>query len=564
MNIFKNLFDKCGDAVLVVNEQAELTYANPLAWERLGDPLGLLTATPEQAQGKLWEKQQGRLIEQQRSLLQAVMAHQPGLSQEFLLQRSPAATWLAVTSQALHLPSLDFHGWLLLMHEVSPSPDSGNSHSSLASRDVLTSLINRTILMERIQQALDQSHQTQQAGIAILCVDIMRLKAINDTFGYLAGDRLLVEIVHRLSNSLRPTVTIARLGGDEFIVLVEDIATEAAAIAIAEALHAQMVSPFVINGYEINIGLNIGISLSHSQSIDADTLLRQADRAMTEAKQHFGERYRIFAGELTPTTEDALHLEMSLKQAIENGELYLEYQPMVLVRTQEIVGMESLVRWQHPDQGVLAPGQFIDIAERTGLIIPLGWWVLEESCRQLKVWQETIPQAQHLFVSVNMSSQQFAQPDVLDRIKAILQRTRLSPEFLKIEMTESVLIENSESIIEILAAIRDLGIRLSVDDFGTGYSSLSYLHRFPVDTLKIDRSFLENADSDYEKLEILQSVVRLAWNLGLEVVAEGIETQKHLAQVQALRCESGQGFLFSPPLDQTAMAAILRARSTAT
>jgi EAL domain-containing protein (putative c-di-GMP-specific phosphodiesterase class I) len=236
---------------------------------------------------------------------------------------------------------------------------------------------------------------------------------------------------------------------------------------------------------------------------------------------------------------------------------------MVLVRTQEIVGMESLVRWQHPEQGVLAPGQFIDIAERTGLIIPLGWWVLEESCRQLKVWQETIPQAQHLFVSVNMSSQQFAQPDVLDRIKAILQRTRLSPEFLKIEMTESVLIENSESIIEILAAIRDLGIRLSVDDFGTGYSSLSYLHRFPVDTLKIDRSFLENADSDYEKLEILQSVVRLAWNLGLEVVAEGIETQKHLAQVQALRCESGQGFLFSRPLDQTAMAAILRARSTA-
>jgi len=563
MNIFKNLFNRCCDAVVIVNEQAELTYANALAWELLGDPFKVLTAPPGQAQGKLWEQQQGRLIEQQRSLLQTVMACQPVLSQDFLLRRSPTGAWLAVTTQAFHLPNLDFHGWLLLIHEVGQSPDNSDWHSSLASRDVLTCWINRTILLERIQQALQQSQQHQQAGIAILCVDITRLKAINDTFGYLAGDRLLVEIVHRLSNSLRPNDTIARLGGDEFIVLAEDVATEAAAIAIAEALHAQMVTPFAINGYELNIGLNIGISLSHPQLVDADTLLRQADRAMTDVKQHFGERYRIFAGELTPSSEDALHLEMSLKQAIDNGELYLEYQPMVLVRTQEIVGMESLVRWQHPEQGVITPSQFINIAERTGLIIPLGWWVLEESCRQLKVWQETIPQAQNLFMSVNMSRQQFAQPDVLDRIKTILQRTQLSPEFLKIEMTEGVLIENSESIIEILAAIRDLGIRLSVDDFGTGYSSLSYLHRFPVDTLKIDRSFLENADSDYEKLEILQSVVRLAWNLGLEVVAEGIETQKHLAQVQALRCESGQGFLFSRPLDQTAMAAILRSRSTA-
>ncbi|RZM82871.1 sensor domain-containing protein [Leptolyngbya iicbica] len=563
MDIFKSLFDRCCDAVVIVNEQAELIYANLAACQLLDDPSGVLTAMPGQDEGQLWEKQQGRLIEQSGSLLQAVLAHEPVLHQEFLLQRSHTATWLAVTSQAFHLPSLDFHGVLLLMHEVNPSPDSDDLRSSLASRDVLASLINRSILMDRIQQALQQDHQTQQGGIAILCVDITRLKTVNDAFGYLAGDRLLVEIVARLSSSLRPKDVIARLGGDEFIVLLEDIETEAAAIAMAEALHAQMATPFVINGCEIGIGLNIGISLSRAQILDADTLLRQADRAMTEAKCHFGERYRIFAGELTTSPEDTLHLEMSLKQAIEKGEMYLEYQPMVLVRMQEIIGVESLVRWQHPEQGSLSPGQFINIAERTGLIIPLGWWVLEESCRQLKEWQETIPQAQNLFVSVNMSSQQFAQPDVLDRIKAILQRTRLSPQSLKIEMTESVLINNSESIIEILAAIRDLGIRLSVDDFGTGYSSLSYLHRFPVDTLKIDRSFLENADSDYEKLEILQSVVRLAWNLGLEVVAEGIETPKHLAQVQALRCESGQGFLFSRPLNKTAMEAILQSQATA-
>ena len=559
MNIFKNLFDRCSDAVVIVDQQAEVTYANLPACNLLGDPATILAQTYGQTDAHLWEKQQGRLIRHPESLLQVVSANPSTSSQEFLLQQA-AATWLAVTSHAFHFPSLDFHGVLLQLHDVSPASDSDNSLRNLANQDVLSSLISRTILMERIRHALHQIRQNQQTGIAILCVDITRLKAVNDTFGYLAGDRLLVEIVHRLSSSLRPTDTISRLGGDEFVILLGSIATEAEAIAIAEALHGQMMPPFVINDCEINVGLNIGISLSASQAIDADTLLRQADLAMTEAKKHFNERYRIFSGELA-TTEDPLRLEMSLKQAIESGELYLEYQPMVLVRTQEIIGVESLVRWQHPDQGSLSPGHFIDIAERTGLIMPLGWWVLEESCRQLKTWQETIPKAENLFVSVNVSSQQFAQPDVLDRIKSILQRTGLAPECLKIEMTESVLINNSESIIEILAAIRELGIRLSVDDFGTGYSSLSYLHRFPVDTLKIDRSFLENADSDYEKLEILQSVVRLAWNLGLEVVAEGIETRKHLAQVQALRCESGQGFLFSPPLQKAAMETILRAQA---
>ncbi len=563
MDIFENLFSSCGDAVVIADHQAAIVYANHQAHTLLGRPLSLLTETGDHDNCKIWERQHQQLVPHQESLLQVVSSSQVLTNQEFLLQdsqdSSAVATWITITSHAFHLPSLDFRGVLLLISDMSHQ-DPTKHVSSLASRDVLTGLINRTIFMDRMQYALAKADQDEQQLVAILCVDITRLKAVNDTFGYVAGDRLLVEIVNRLKHSLRPVDSLARLGGDEFTILLEDVASDAEVIAIAEKLHAQMAAPFVIEEYEINVNLNIGISLSRSSNIDADTLLRQADFAMTEVKKHFGERYRVFTGDLDPATDNSLHLEMSLRRAIEQGELYLEYQPIFLVRTQEIIGVESLVRWQHPTRGSLSPGQFITIAEKTGLIIPLGWWVLEESCRQLKAWQDTIAAAKNLFVSVNMSSQQFAQKDVLDRIKAILQKTGLSPKFLKIEMTESVLINNSESIIEILEAIRTLGIRLSVDDFGTGYSSLSYLHQFPVDTLKIDRSFLENADSDFEKLEILQSVVRLAWNLGLEVVAEGIETQKHLAQVQALRCESGQGFLFSRPLQKAAMEAILQSQ----
>ncbi|NEQ44433.1 MAG: bifunctional diguanylate cyclase/phosphodiesterase [Leptolyngbya sp. SIOISBB] len=562
MDIFENLFSSCGDAVVIADQQAAIVYANHQARTLLGGPLTLLTETGDYDNCKLWERRHKELVPHHESLLQVVLSSQALTNHEFLLQEaSAAATSITVTSHAFHLPSLNFRGVLLLMSDLSHQ-DPAKHANSLASRDVLTGLINRTIFMDRLQHALAKTCQDDHRLVAILCVDVTRLKAVNDTFGYLAGDRLLVEIVTRLNHSLRQADSLSRLGGDEFTILLEDVSSEAEVIAIAETLHAQMAAPFVVDDYEINVSLNIGISLSYSPNIGADTLLRQADFAMIEAKKHFGEPYRIFVGDLDTATDTSLHLEMSLKRAIHQGELYLEYQPIFLVRTQEIIGVESLVRWQHPTRGSLTPGQFITIAEKTGLIIPLGWWVLEESCRQLKEWQDSIPTAHNLFISVNMSSQQFAQKDVLDRITTILQKTGLSPTFLKIEMTESVLINNSESIIEILEAIRALGIRLSVDDFGTGYSSLSYLHQFPVDTLKIDRSFLENADSDFEKLEILQSVVRLAWNLGLEVVAEGIETQKHLAQVQALRCESGQGFLFSRPLQRAAMEAILQSPTT--
>lgn len=563
MDLFENLFNSCGDAVVIANHQAEILYANDQARSLLGPNLSLLTDPIKRSDCTVWEMQAGQLSQRVDNLLTTVLS-KPALSnQEFLLQCAPMrnSTWLAIASHTFYLTNFDFQGALFLIHSVSHEQAAIEQLNQATHSDELTGLVNRTIFMDRIQHALVKTQKDTSTFVAILCIDVIRLKAVNDTFGYLAGDRLLVEIANRLNQCLHPEDTLSRLGGDEFTVLLEGVSSYSEVIAIADTLYEQMATPFQLEGHEINIGISIGISLGNHQTPSADALLRQADLAMTEVKARYGERYCLFEADMAPNTDNSLHLEMSLRKAISNGELYLEYQPIFLVRTQAVIGVESLVRWQHPTQGSLAPGQFIPLAEKTGLIIPLGWWVLEESCRQLKEWQDTIPTAQTLFISVNMSSQQFAQKDVLDRITAILQKTGLSPTFLKIEMTESVLIDNSESIIEILEAIRAIGIRLSVDDFGTGYSSLSYLHQFPVDTLKIDRSFLENSDSDFEKLEILQSVVRLAWNLGLEVVAEGIETQKHLAQVQALRCESGQGFLFSRPLKEADMGKILRSQA---
>ncbi|MEM1308222.1 MAG: EAL domain-containing protein [Cyanobacteria bacterium P01_H01_bin.153] len=559
MDTFEAIFQNCGDAVVVIDDQAHPVYVNARAQSLLAAAPTLLTAPTDYTGCELWEmcsQQPQRFAD---SLSQAVLATAPERHREFIMRCSSAQgeTWLAISGHGFALPSSDFQGGLLFIRDVSHQNILVETIGHEPRHDELTGLVNRAIFMDRIEHALTKVHADKSTFIAVLCLDVVRLKAVNDSFGYAAGDRLLVEITRRLKGNLRCEDTLSRLGGDEFTVLLEQVSSYSEVLAIADAMHQELVVPFKVADYEINIGVNIGISLGSHQTPDADTLLRQADLAMNEAKARFEERYCVFEDDMAAVADNSLYLEMSLRRAIKNSEFYLVYQPIFLVRTQAVIGVESLLRWHHPTQGVISPTQFIPLAEKTGLIIPLGWWVLEESCRQLKEWQTTIPGAENLFISVNMSSRQFAQRELLEGIQQILAKTGLSPRFLKIELTESVLIDNSDSIIGILDGIRKMGIKLSIDDFGTGYSSLSYLHQFPVDTLKIDRSFLENADSDFEKLEILQSVVRLAWNLGLEVVAEGIETQRHLAQVKALRCESGQGYLFSKPLRSHQMERLL-------
>ena len=564
MDIYAALFGNCGDAVVIANDQAQIIFANAAAQALFHNDFSVLTGSTDRSDSRLFfEVNDASAIREASFPLKRVIAGMNFCDREFRLQSSEAAPniWLSITGYPLLLPTTSQHGGILIIRDISKYRAIDLKKVRDSFRDKLTGLVSSNVFMDRIEHALIRVEQKENGLIAVFYIDIKRLKAVNDTFGYIAGDQLLVAVVNRLQASLRPTDTLSRLGGDKFALLVEDVTSFSQVSAIAETIHETLQAPFPIQGNNINVDVSLGISLGNNLSQTADTLLRQADIAMNWAKEAFGEKYCVFKDSMQADDDsNSLHLEMDLKKAIENHELFLEYQPIFLIRTQKIIGVEPLVRWNHPCRGLLPPSQFIRLAEKTGLVIPLGWWVLKESCHQLKFWQETIPQAKQLFISVNMSSQQFSQKDLPGKIKQILDAVNLLPKSLKIEITEGVLIENSNSIIETLKAIRSMGIKLSIDDFGTGYSSLSYLHKFPFDTLKIDRSFLENADSDFEKLEILQSVVRLAWNLGLEVVAEGIETQKHFNQIKALRCESGQGFLFSKPLDAHAMEILLRSQ----
>ena len=556
MDMYASLFGECGDAIVIADEQSQIIFANAKAQSLFAArPSVLLKPLPDTPHTVSVVIEPGAAAYYP---LQEVLAGANLCDRECLLQSSSPLhqTWLSITGYTIQLPEPPHHGALLLIRDITHQKATTVTPKSSSNPADWQGLADRTAFMTRITVALQQAQQ-RQTLVAVLCLDVKRLKAVNDTFGYLAGDRLLIEIADRLIHILRPSDTLSRLGGDEFTLLIEQVHAAADVVAFVKTIHEALAPPFHVEGHDINIDVNVGIGFGNNTAPDADALLRQADIAMNRAKHDFGADYCVFEGFMQADADDSLHLEMALKRAIANQEFFLEYQPIFWVRTQAIIGVESLVRWHHPEQGLLPPAKFIPVAEKTGLIIPLGWWILEESCRQLKAWQDTLTNAETLFVSVNMSSKQFAQKDVLERIKGILKTTGLAATALKIEITESVLIENSSSIIEILQAIRDLGIKLSVDDFGTGYSSLSYLHKFPVDTLKIDRSFLENADSDFEKLEILQSMVHLAWNLGLEVVAEGIETPRHFAQIKALRCESGQGFLFSKPLSTQAFEEIL-------
>jgi diguanylate cyclase (GGDEF)-like protein len=548
MNLPAELFANCGDGIVLVNHQRQLLLVNSPAEACFPGQSQVLTGTNVTPEVVFWQVDPISGKRHQAHPMDAVLAGESFSDREYLVQSEQAPDrWLSVTGWPVQLAPGQAAG-MLILRDTTHRHAIAQQKRQAGLRDKLTGLVNRPVLIDRLQQALIRHQKESQQRIAVLCLDVRRLKAVNDAFGYTAGDQLLLEVTRRCSQVLRPGDTLCRFGGDEFTLLLEDSTSSVEAIELAEAILERLSEPVFLQDHDIHIEAAIGISFSSPECLDPDLLIKRADLAMYRAKQTFGNQYCVFEASMETDTNDSLRLEIALKKGIEKGEMFLHYQPIYLIHNQKIIGFESLVRWQHPTEGLLSPGQFIPLAEKTGLIIPLGWWVLQESCQQLKQWQTEIPETEKLFISVNMSSNQFAQPDVVERVDAILKRTGLSPHCLKIEITEGVLIQNSASIIEILKAIRSLGVKLSVDDFGTGYSSLSYLHQFPVDTLKIDRSFLENADADFEKLEILQSVVRLAWNLGLEVVAEGIETPKHFAQIKALRCESGQGFLFSRPL----------------
>ena len=417
-----------------------------------------------------------------------------------------------------------------------------------ALHDSLTQLPNRALFMDRLEQQLKRTKTQENYEFAVLFLDLDRFKVVNDSVGHVIGDKLLVEIARRLEQCINPTDTVARLGGDEFAILLENIQSIEVATLVAERIYQAFILPFNLEGYELFITTSIGIALSSDGYEKPENILRDADLTMYSAKERGKARYEVFDPAMHEVAIKRLQLETDIRKGLERQEFEIYYQPITSLVTGNLSGFEALARWQHPIRGLITPTEFIPIAEETGFIIPLGDWLLKEACKQLRSWHIKYNLNPPLKISVNLSGKQLQRPNLVERIAEILKETELDGQFLKLEITESILMDNLEVTTNILLALREKKIQLSIDDFGTGYSSLSYLHRFPVDTLKIDRSFIDRIQSNQDNSAIVKAIITLAHLLNMDVIAEGIETNSQLAQLKLLKCEHGQGYYFAKPL----------------
>ncbi len=426
--------------------------------------------------------------------------------------------------------------------------------------DPLTSLPNRVLFNQRLKQATSGSGQ--DALVGVMMIDMDRFKGINDTLGHAVGDELLREAAGRLAGSVRPQDTMARFGGDEFVVLLPGMADRSALEGVAGAILAKLDQPFVLEGKEVFVTCSIGIALHPLDSAAAGDLLRYADSAMYQAKRAGGRTYRFYSKALTRDATTRLALESALRYAIEREELELHYQPKVSFGTNEVIGSEALLRWHKPGIGSIPPSKFVPIAEETGLISELGKWVLREACRAAAEWNAgnagSAGRAAAHVVSVNLSARQFQSDDLVSVIEQTLKETGCRPEYLELEITESLLLVESDAVLAALSAFRALGLSIAIDDFGTGYSSLSYLGRFPIDTLKIDKSFVQEIAAHGRHTELVKAIISIGHCLGLQIVAEGVETIQQAQFLAANHCEFAQGFLYSKPLSKSDMASFPR------
>ena len=427
-----------------------------------------------------------------------------------------------------------------------------------AFHDTLTRLPNRTLFMDRLQHAMARSAR-RHGTFAVLFLDLDRFKVVNDSLGHETGDRLLVAVAERLRDCLRPEDTAARFGGDEFIILLEDTTSVHEAVQVAERILGALRAPFRISKREVVVSASIGIVLDHPERQRPAELLRDVDVAMYRAKAKGKATYEVFDLGMNARALERLEREADLRRALARGELRVYYQPKVVLATGRLFGAEALVRWEHPRRGLLLPGEFVPLAEETGLIQAIDRWVLGEACRQARIWHERYPSDPPLLLSVNISARQFLGPDLVADVARVLQETRAVPGSVALEITEGVLMEDVEATIATLQGLKDLGLLLAIDDFGMGYSSLSYLKRFSVNILKIDRAFVAGLGRVPEDTAIVEAVIGLARALGLLVTAEGVETAAQAAQLHALGCTLGQGYYFARPLPSDATEALVAA-----
>lgn len=542
---FHSVIQSASDAILLVNEEGKITLWNKAAEltfgytedEILGFPIASLMGA-RYAQKTLAAGLQftleNILAPFAGKIIEAAGRHKDG--SEFPLELS-GSVWK--TSEGVY--------YTAIIRDITKRRAFESRLLHEATHDSLTGLPNRAHFTTILQSAIANVKANKYQQFAVLFLDLDRFKVINDGLGHVVGDKLLVSIAERLQSCVRPGDIVSRFGGDEFTILLNNIRDYEMVTEIAERLQTKLSAPFKVDNHEVFTSASIGIILSDTAHEHPESFLRDADTAMYRAKESGKARYEIFNNSMHVRNMNLLQTENDLRRAIERQEFRVFYQPIVMLETGETNEFEALIRWEHPEHGFISPNDFIPIAEETGLIIPIGEWVLEESCRQISDWRKRFHNKQ-IAVSVNLSAKQLMHPTLIKKVKDIMQNSNLPPEFLKLEVTESMVMDNADIALEVLSELCALGVRLSTDDFGTGYSSLSYLHKFPFERLKIDRSFIGKMDSDPKSEEIVRTILTLAENLHLEVVAEGIETEAQFLRLRELGCRLGQGFLFSKPV----------------
>jgi diguanylate cyclase (GGDEF)-like protein/PAS domain S-box-containing protein len=536
------------------NLSTNVVHFSPRWKAMLGYEESQIGDRPEEWFDRIHDADRGRVKEE-------IAAHQKGLTPHFesehrVLHKDGSFRWMLSRGVAVHDASEN------ALRMAGSQTDITEGKVS----DPLTGLPNRLLFIDRVGRLIKHTKRRKDQLFAVLFLDLDGFKMINDSMGHLIGDQLLLGVAKRLEKCLRSadtvarlgeTFTVARLGGDEFTVLLDDIKDPSDAKRAADRMMKALASPFMLGGKEVFTSVSIGIALSNSAYEQPEDILRDADTAMYRAKSLGKARYEVFDADMRASVLARLQLETDLRHALERGEFRNFYQPIVALASGEIAGFEALLRWQHPTRGLLGPIEFIPVAEETGLIRELGWWNLREACRQISVWRASLIAHPYLTISVNLSAKQFLQPNLVEDIRKLLGELSLSPEALKLEITESTVMADPSAAVEMLQQIKSLGIRLAIDDFGTGYSSLSYLHRFPLDTLKIDRSFISGMGDDGEGMEIARTILPMANNLQLDVVAEGVETIQQVTLLKKLQCKYAQGFYFSRPLSAEGTAALL-------
>ena len=505
-------------------------------------------------------------------LRSAITVHRQGLSPHFAIEHRLRHTdgsyrWMLVRGTAVRDATGQATRIAGSLTDVTARKAAEEQLVRDAMHDALTGLPNRVLFTDRLDRSLSRTLRDKQHNFAVLLLDVDRFKGINDSFGHWVGDQLLVSFGQRVKACLRPNDTLARLGGDEFVVLLEGIHDAADAVCVADRVLAAMNRPFVLGTMEVfvtsSIGIAVGVAPQGEQAVrytKPPDIIRDADTAMYRAKGQGKNRHQLFDPGMHAGVVAQLRIENDLRRALDRGELELYYQPILPMGgptgTGGVRGFEALIRWNHPQRGLIPPAEFIPVAEETGLIAQIGRWVLDEACRQGALWHEMFPGC-GLSVAVNLSGRQFSQADLSDQVTAALRLSSLPARFLTLEITESVVMENPREGEIMLQRLKELGVQLHIDDFGTGYSSLAYLQRFPVDAMKIDRSFVSRLGEGRENAEIIRAIVTLAHNLNISVTAEGIETPEQLAQLNAMKCENAQGFLLSHPLKRDAATALL-------